>query len=574
MPTPLPPSDVRMLPGPLADRAELNASYLLSLDPDRLAHSFRSTAALAPSAPPYGGWESPDCGLRGHFVGHFLSACAHRVERGDDRFAVPVARLVGLLAECQAAHGDGYLSAFPSSEFDTLERTLGGAWAPYYTLHKVLAGLIDAGRALPACGAAEAAVRLGRWVVRRIASVPADRLDALLRTSDPNPLNEFGGIGEALYDLYALTGDDDFLRTARVFDRDWFVTPLTQGRDELTGLHANTHLAQALALSRRYEVTGEPQFRRAAEFFWTRVATLRTYANGGSSGPRPGGGEKSPGAEHWPHAGRLDGTLTPKINESCVVLNILRLTDRLYGWDPRPEYAAYRERATVNSLLSLQHPGRAGAYLYHHPLAPGSLKEFGRAESDFWCCYGTAVEAFARPLDGAFHDDAGTLLVSQYLPARVRFRGCEFELESDFPRGTSATLTYVAAAPMRATVSLRVPVWARGVACDAPDARREGGRIAVEREWKRGDRVGVRFEAGLWSEPLPGDGSRFAVFDGPVLLAAQTDRDLVVSDPGDVSREQVRLADGTSVPVVPAHAVTDGAFGVYFRAAPAVSGPG
>lgn len=574
MPNPLPPSDVRLLPGPLAEREELNAKYLLSLDPERLVHSFRVTAGLTSSATPYGGWESPECGLRGHFVGHFLSACAYRIGRGDDRFVGPVGRLVGLLAECQSAHGDGYLSAFPATEFDTLERTLGGAWAPYYTLHKVLAGLIEAGRALPGSGAMEVAKGLGGWVVRRIGAVPASRLDALLRTSEPNPLNEFGGMGEALYDLYAATGDEVFLRTGKVFDREWFVTPLAEGRDELTGLHSNTHVAQALALSRRHEVTGERWCREAAEFFWGRVVLGRTYANGGSSGPRPGGGEKSPGAEHWPVAGRLDGTLTPKINESCVVLNLLRLTDRLYGWEGRAEYAEYRERAFVNSVLSLQHPGRAGAYLYHHPLSAGSVKAFGSAESDFWCCYGTAVEAYARLGEGAFHDDRGALAVAQYVPARVRFGGGEFALASDFPRGRRATLEYVGASPVRAAVRLRIPAWADSAACDAADARREPGGFVLDRQWRTGDRVAVSFNAGLHAEALPGDGLRFAVFDGPVLLAARTERALQVSAAGDVAPDAAMLTDGTRVPVVPVHEITDGPFGVYFEKAGGVSGRG
>ncbi|HEX4125001.1 MAG TPA: beta-L-arabinofuranosidase domain-containing protein, partial [Tepidisphaeraceae bacterium] len=224
MPQPLPRSSIRLLDGSIFDRADLTGRYLLQLPPDRLLHNFRVNAGLPSSAQPLGGWESPACGLRGHFTGHYLSACAKMfASTGDERFRDRAAEMVAGLVRCQAALGGKYLSAFPEAHFDILEREFGGAWAPYYTLHKILAGLIDAHRDGGVPSALEAAGRLGDWVAARIGGLPASVLEPMLRTSQANPQNEFGGIGESLYELYALTGAAEHLGAARQFDRDWFL---------------------------------------------------------------------------------------------------------------------------------------------------------------------------------------------------------------------------------------------------------------------------------------------------------------------------------------------------------------
>jgi DUF1680 family protein len=586
--TPLPRSFIRLLDGPLLRQQALNTQYLLSLDPDRLLHSFRVQAGLPSSAAPYGGWEHPDCGLRGHFVGHYVAACAMGSSAtGDAALRERAERIVEGLAECQAAMGTGYLSAFPMTEFDRLEREFGGAWAPYYTLHKILAGLIVAHREAGIPNALPTAVRLGAWVARRMAAVPPEHLEPLLSTKEPNPLNEFGGIGESLYDLWALTGNADFLHTARVFDRDSFLAPLMQERDELTGLHTNTHIPQVLAAARRYELTGEPSYRRAAEFFWSRTALARSFANGGSSGPRPGGGEKSPGAEHWPPPFEQGRYLSPKINESCVSHNMLRLTDRLFSWDPRFEYAEFRERTFTNSVMSMQHPHRIGGYLYHHPLTPQSRKEFGKPEGDFWCCYGTCVEAFASPADGVYYTQPEALWVTQFVPSRAvwRERGVSVEVRTDLPEHGAVTLSVSSPTPTEFTLSVRIPGWTRGATCRvlgngeacAIPISAPGGFLHLRRRWSDGDRLQLDFPMSLRFEPLPGGEGRLAFFRGPQLLAARSDAPLdlaaLPSADCDCIREQqdqttIRLADGSEVPLVPIRSIADEPFGAYFRPTP------
>ena len=227
---PLPRTHVRLLPGPIKRRQDLNGQYLLQLDPDRLLHNFRVNAGLPSTAVPLGGWENPACGLRGHFTGHYLSACAamHQAT-GDEAFKHRLDEILAGLSQCQAKLGGSYLSAFPATEFDTLEQKFGGVWAPYYTLHKILAGLIDAHHA----GANQAlpmAVALGGWVKHRVVRLPTETLEPMLRTDNLNPSNEYGGIGVAMYDLYAIARNPSQLAAAKLFDREWFIAPLAEGR--------------------------------------------------------------------------------------------------------------------------------------------------------------------------------------------------------------------------------------------------------------------------------------------------------------------------------------------------------
>src|SRR5262245_34512287 len=146
--TPFPLSEVRLLDGPFREAMLRDQKYLLDLDNDRLLHMFRVTAGLPSTAKPYGGWEAPDVQLRGHSMGHFLSACALMyASTGDERFKTKADALVAELAKVQqslAAKGfnAGYLSAFPEEFFDLVDKRE-RVWAPYYTIHKMMAGLLD-----------------------------------------------------------------------------------------------------------------------------------------------------------------------------------------------------------------------------------------------------------------------------------------------------------------------------------------------------------------------------------------------------------------------------------------------
>ena len=135
---PFPADDVKLNPSWIKQRETLNTAYLHQLDPERLLHNFRVNAGFPSPVKPLEGWESPDCGLRGHFTGHYLSACATVIKNeGDSLLAKRIGYMIKVLAECQQKLGGKYLSAFPEADFDTLEKKYGGVWAPYYTFHKI-----------------------------------------------------------------------------------------------------------------------------------------------------------------------------------------------------------------------------------------------------------------------------------------------------------------------------------------------------------------------------------------------------------------------------------------------------
>ena len=553
-------SAVRLLPGPIRDRQDRNTRYLLDLEPDRLLHNLRVQAGLPSSAEPLGGWEAPTCGLRGHFVGHYVSACAQGfAATGSAALRDRVKLIVEGLAACQAAIGSGYVSAFPESDLDAIETRFEGEWASYYVLHKILAGLIDAHRYCGNSAALNVAVKLADYIRRRVGRLTAEQIEGMCRTDrKPNPTNEFGGSSETLQDLADLAGRPEFDELARVFEREWFTEPLVRREDVLTGLHANTHIPMALALARRYERTGELRLRQAVEFFWQQTAVARSYVNGGSSGPRPDGTEKSTGAEHWPAPNRLAGTLTPKINESCVTHNMLRLTDALFRWSGDSRYIDFYQRAYFNHVLAMQNPQHLGGYLYDHPLCAGSKKKFGGSRDAFWCCYGSTVEAFERLGQGIYYHDDQTLWVNLPVASEVHWpeMGLRVVQETRFPAEKMTRLTIHCKTPTRLTI--RTP-WGE----------------PTTRTWHDGESVNLPVPMQLRVETMPDDPKAVAFCCGPIVLAARTDQPLHVDTAatdalrpivGQPMHFRFPLPGGDDVELVPLNEIVEESFGVYFQA--------
>ena len=239
-----PLEEVRLLAGPFRRAQELDGAYLLSLDAERLVRNFRVNAGLPTTAEALGGWEAPDCELRGHFVGHYLSACGQMyAATGDARYLEKGRAVVQALGECQARLAGGYLSAFPETFIDRVEQRR-QVWAPYYTLHKILAGLED----MYVYGHDEQALviarKMGDWVVARNSRLSEEKLQAMLQT-------EQGGMNETLANLYGLTGEKKYLEMSLRFNHERVVEPLEAGEDRLTGLHANTQIPKFIGLARQ-----------------------------------------------------------------------------------------------------------------------------------------------------------------------------------------------------------------------------------------------------------------------------------------------------------------------------------
>src|SRR5262249_29492243 len=364
-----------------------------------------------------GGWERPDIELRGHFMGHYLSACALMYSStGDELLERKAEAIVDELGKCQSANGGGWLAAFPPDFMQRLRERL-PVWAPFYTLHKILAGLVDMHERCGSARALDIALGMAGWVQKWADRLNDEEMARVLQV-------EYGGMNEVLYDLYAITGDRRHADLAHRFDQAELFDPLAEGRDELRGLHANTQLAKVLGAARRYELFGRERSSRVVEFFWQQIALHRSYCTGGTSN-----------AQRWrtgPDV--LARELGATTQECCCTYNMLKLTRHVFAWSPEARIADHYERAYLNGIVGTMNPADAMTTFYV-PLESGYWKLFSRPFDSFWCCTGTGVESFAKLGDSIFfHDDRG-LFVNLFAPARVQWpeKGLVLRQETRFP---------------------------------------------------------------------------------------------------------------------------------------------
>jgi hypothetical protein len=506
-------SRVRLLPGPLLDATQVNRRFLMAQEPDRLLHTFRLTAGLPSTAEPLGGWEAPVNELRGHYTGHYLSACAQMsAGTGDAEVKARGERMVAELARCQQPNG--YLSAFPEEFFDRL-RAGRSVWAPFYTLHKIMAGLLDTYTLSGSTQALDVLRGMARWTAGWAQPLGDFEMARVLE-------REYGGMNELFYNLSALPGQQPWQELAHRFDHERFFAPLALGRDELKGLHVNTNIPKVVGAARRWELTGENRYRDIAEYFWRQVTTQRAYCTGGTSN-----------GEVWKtDPGVLSTELSGYTQEDCCTYNMLKLTRHIFGWTANPACADYYERALWNGIVGSQHPAD-GEKLYYVSLASGLWKLFGTPTQDYWCCTGTMSEAFSSLMDGMyFHDDAG-LFVNLFGASELDWSemGVRLVQETTFPEGDTILLTIHAARPVRFALRVRVPAWAGGANAATLNGRAlegfaaPGGYYVLDRTWREGDRVQVRFPMRLYAHPMPDDPSLQALMYGPLVLAGRMGTD-------------------------------------------------
>jgi uncharacterized protein len=502
---------VRLLDGPIKEATERNRTFLRGLELDRLLHTFRLTAGLPTSAEPLGGWEGPTVELRGHFTGHFLSACALMyASEGDAVLKAKADTMVAELAKCQDKLGNGYLSAYPE-EFIYRVETTGKVWAPWYTLHKIYQGLIDVYLYTGIRQALEVVKKMAAWAKKRTDRLDDEQMQKMLKT-------EFGGMSETLFNLYAITHDPDHLALAQRFEKRSFLDPLEDQVDKLRGLHVNTHIPQAIGAARGYELTGENRYWTISTFFWNQVVRARSYATGGTSN-----------GEAWatePY--HLSTQLGPTTEESCCSYNMLKLTSHLFSWDPAPEYAEYYERTYFNSILPTQDP-KTGMLMYYKPLGAGWYKTFGTPRNSFWCCTGTGVESFGRLASDVYYHDQNSIYVNLFIPSEVRWeeRGMTLRQETRFPESATTRLTVRAKRPVAVALKIRVPKWSvtgalvkiNGKALDVTSS--PGSYLVLERAWKDGDKIDVEYQMALHLHRMPDNPAIAAIMYGPVVLAGK-----------------------------------------------------
>jgi hypothetical protein len=508
---PFPMKQVRLGEGPCKMAMEADRQYLRSLPPDRLLHTFRINAGIASSAQPLGGWETPDCELRGHYAGgHYLSACALMyASSGDEDLKKNANTVVAELGKCQAALRSGYLSAFPIEFFDRL-RERQEVWAPFYTIHKIMAGLLDI---YVYCGneqALDIVQKMAGWAADYTGSMSYEHMQRVLGT-------EYGGMGEALSNLYAVTGKGYYLEVAQRFDKKQFFDPLAAHRDELKGLHVNTHVPQVIAAARYYELTGDRRYRDIAKYFWDEVVSERSYCTGGTSN-----------REFWnTDPGKLATELGPTTTECCCVYNMMKLTRHLFGWSADARLMDYYERTLFNHRLGTINP-EDGTMMYYLPLAGGYWKIFGKPFDSLWCCTGTGSEEYAKLTDTIYFHDDDSLYVNLYIDSQLEWpeKGLRFKQETRFPDEQGTTITISARNPAQLAVNLRIPYWAQGGGVKInglplPAFSSSSSYLTLNRIWKTGDKIELSLPMGLRIHAMPDDETIQAAMYGPLVLAGR-----------------------------------------------------
>lgn len=564
----------------IKQREKLNTDYLHRLDPEQLLHNFRVNAGIKSNAKPLEGWEAPYIGLRGHFTGHYLSACASLSEKGDTLLRRRINYMVDALWDCQQKLGGKYLSAFPEKEFTTLETKFGGVLAPYYTYHKIMQGLLDVYTLTGNKKAYTMVLNMADYVKQRMDKLSPEVIEKVLYTVDANPANEPGGMNDVLHNLYAVSKDPEHLKLASLFDRKWFSQPLYEGKDILSGLHSNTHLPLVIGFAKRYENTGETYYRDVTAHFWNMLIHHHSFVNGSSSGPRPiKTTPTSRTAEHWGEADQLSTTLTSDIAESCVTHNTQKITSKLFQWTASPEYADVYMNTFYNSVMALQ-DSENGTCVYHLPLSSSQTKKFLK-ETDFRCCNGSSIEAFTHLNSNIYFHTNDKVWVNLYIPSEVKWeqRGVTISQKGNFPANPSVQFVISTKKPSKFAINMFVPEWSTYQVKVLINGKplsinsKPLSYITLDRTWKNGDKIELTFEYKFYVKTMADNKNMLAIYYGPVLLAFDTDKKLLlkgnssdilksISKQGDDMIFTLRN-DGIAYKMLPFYEITNSTYGVY-----------
>jgi Uncharacterized protein conserved in bacteria len=515
-------TQVKLLDGPFKDAMERDIAWLKSINTDRLLVAFRTTAGLTATVKPYGGWESTNPefdGIRGHYLGHYLSACAKGyAATGDKELKNRIDYLVGELAKCQDKYGNGYIGAFPESMFDDLNQGKKVRWVPWYTMHKLMAGLYDVYIYGSNIQVYQVLMKLTDWVKKKTDGLSPEAMQQVLKT-------EQGGMTEVLADIYSVTQRPEHLALAQRFDHHYLLDNMSQQKDILTGLHANTQIPKMIGAAREYEVSSIDSYRKAAEFFWDRVVNHYSAVTGGHSV-----GELFKEPDNLAAYLNVDCT-----DETCNAYNMLKLTEHLYSWTGDLRYADYYERALINCILASQSPAKyenmqAGMMTYHQPIKSGMWKRLNDPEDCFWCCTGTGSENHVQYGKFIYSYDKEGIYVNLFTASQVTYpdKKMVIKQETQFPESSDIKFTFISTTtPTKWKVRIRVPYWANnGVTVKIngrvhPAQASPGSYLVIDRFWTTKDVMEVSIPMSLHKESIAGNANIIALMYGPMVLSGK-----------------------------------------------------
>ena len=510
---------VRLLDGPFRHAMEKDIDWLVRLEPDRLLSRFREYAGLEPKGPIYGGWERDT--ISGHSLGHYLSACAlGYAATGDERLLAKVNYIVDELVVCQKASGDGYVGGIPNGHkvFEEVARgeirskgfDLNGLWVPWYTTHKLMAGLRDAYLHCDNKTARTVLIQLADWAWTVVDDLNDEQIQRMLAC-------EHGGMLELAADVYALTGDKKYLKLADAFYHKAILDPLSQERDAFPGVHANTQIPKLIGCARRYELTGEERFGTIARFAWDTIVDHHTYVTGGNSH-----------REYFGPPDTLADRLSENTTETCNTYNMLKFTRPLFAWTGQARYMDYYERALLNHILASQNP-EDGMTCYFLPLAQGARKTYSTPFNAFWCCTGTGMENHVRYGEQIYSHHGPDLYVNLFIASTLDWpeQGLRLRQQTRFPESGRVRLSLRLERPLESTLRIRRPFWATGEMTLRVNGQpqevsaKPGSYIELRRTWQDGDRVAIELPMSLRIEAMPDNPDRIAILYGPLVLAGE-----------------------------------------------------
>lgn len=521
-------SDVKLLDSRFKENMERDGKWLLSIDNNRLLHSWRVNAGMSTRGRPYGGWEGLDVELRGHTLGHVLTGLSLMyASTGDTRYKNKADSIVTALVDIQKVLGpSGYISAYPEN---LINRAISGqqVWAPWYTLHKIMQGLIDMYQYAGNRTALEVVTQMSNWAYKKLATLTPEQLVTMHRT-------EFGGMEESAYNLYAITGNENDRKLADFFYHNAILDPLAQGEDKLNRNHANTQIPKIIGEARGYELTGNQREKEVAEFFWNTVIGHHTYVTGGNSD-----------REFFFEPDQISKHISPATTESCNTYNMLKLTRHLFSWTADVKYADYYEQALYNHILASQDP-ETGMVMYFLSYAPGSFKTYSTMDSSFWCCVGTGFENHAKYGEAIYYHDETGVFVNLFIPSVLTWKekGVKLTQTTGYPEEATTHITIDEVKDGNVPLYIRYPSWATSGATVKINGKNlkikqnPGSYILLDKPWKSGDKIDVSFPMSLRLVATNDNPDMAAVVYGPIVLAGDMGTE-GINFPAPYARDQL-----------------------------------
>ena len=588
---------VKILPGVFRERMDVNRQYLLELDTNCLLQNFYLEAGIIlpglqvvdnpETANLHWGWEAPTCQLRGHFLGHWISAAAKLIAAdGEPELRVKLDNIVSELARCQELNGGEWVGSIPEKYFTRLIKNQ-YIWSPQYVMHKTIVGLSDAYIYAGNTQALDILSHLSDWYITWTE-----------KAAETNPhavyAGEEAGMLEVWAQLYQLTKDEKYLTLAKRYADAGLFRKLKEGKDSLTNCHANASIPFTHGAAKMYEITGDSDWLEVIKLFWKAAVTDRGMFS--TTGMNAG--------EFWVPPHMQGHFLGSSDQEFCTVYNMVRTASYLLKYTGEAQYADYIERALYNGFLAQQN-AQTGMPAYFLPLGAGSRKKWGTKTRDFWCCHGTMVQAQTLYPELVWFTDGDKITAAQYIPSEFTaemnganvtvsqttgmkyYNDQAFFDEKDDGQMSRWLLKFSVKCdkPVRFTLSLRVPEWAKGVELEVNGkntaAPVKDGWLDITADWQN-DSVQVFFPSELRAETLPDMPELMSVVDGPIVLAGITGSDCGITGADKLNEQfmpQMEHTYGTfpwrqnnwrtrnqpqSVMFRPLYEVTDEEYTVYF----------